>query len=716
MELNELQICITSVCNIGCNHCHLSSKGDHMDFSTFTRSVLLAKGNGIDTVRLTGGTIFEHPELLSMLDFLKKEGLKVIVNISYLSLKDFFPIAHLCDYVLFSFYSAKQVNEFNQEVLDLKGKYGDELFIMGCAVYNSNWFKQIPLLSKSVDVFDSFFFLRDTTKTDNDYFISLNECIERCSDLTKKIFVANGFPMCNVSKRNLKLCSGAKFDNANERFYVKPDGTLKPSAYSDIEFGNVNDSSIDFGEIWAKNQVKIDNIVSKNENCKKCSIYNYCKGGIVTLDSDYKVDPLLKHAVYNKYPTKFQKILRTDLFKFKKLDDLKISYHENSSFYMQYPPSDYWKDIEKDELLKFFKLKDGRLNVYIHFPFCIVSCKFCNVAKFSVLKRKAHIDDLLRRIDEYKELLSNNDIGSVYFGGGSPQLMGYEGAKPVFERLFSYFRNKPSEVNFEMFPKDFDLEMMTFIRKYVTRVSMGVQCFNEDNLKRLNRFITKAEMIDYIKKINELKFDYVNLDVIFGLFMNNPDEFENDFREILSMGSNHITYQPLHFTKDLGYDEGDNMKNMISINTLGRKILREKGFTQNSAEDFSNGKGLEYQGAMLNQENLLGIGDNTFGLINKVCYKQEGGKFRAFKLGLRDELFGKLFLSSRFLKVDVSELDSKYNISYKAFFSDSIRFLLSIKFIEFDKNVIVVTEKGLDYVDMISNILSLSNLDYKLRN
>lgn len=712
MDLKEIQVCITSICKIGCNYCHLNKDGENMSLETFKNIIKTAKKNNISAIRLTGGNIFEHPNLIQFLEIIKKNNLKSIVNISIITIKKIQKILKYSNYILFSFHNIKQFETYKNELIELK--QNKNVYLMGCAVFENKWIKNLKELSNQIEKLDTFFFLRDTNKTDKKYFQNLNECIERSSQISQKIKYANGFPLCLVSQQNIKLCSGSKFDNGNEKIYIKPNGIIKPSAYSKIELGNINEPN-NISQIWQNNQNKTKNILNSIELCKKCKIKNYCENGILTIE-DYNIDPLFKHVYYNKYTTKFQEILKQKLFKIKNINDLKILYHENSSFYMQYPPSNYWENTTEKFIKKNLKLKKEKLSLYIHFPFCNANCKFCNVEKFKHFEKEKHLKKILDDIEKYKPIIENNEIISVYFGGGSPQLMGKEGAQMIFEKLFSLFKNKPKEVNFELYPKNYDKELIKYIEKYVTRISIGIQCLDENNLKKLNRITSKKEIIEFVEKIKNHNFKELNLDVIYGLFMNNPDKFKTDFLEILNLKPTHITYQPLHFTKELEFeDKSNNIANQILLNTLGRKILEKKGFNQNSAEDFSLREKLIYQSAMLKQKNLLGIGKNTFSFINNSYYKNENENYFFYKLKEKDKLFGKLFLASRFLRVNYSKLNEKFNINYKSEFSDSIKILLKYNFIKFEQNKIIITKEGNDYVDLISNIFSLNNLDYKLK-
>lgn len=718
MQLHEIQICITNKCSINCSYCHIDrSSPEIINSETFRRIVDHAKKQGIPAIRLTGGDIFQHPKLKEFLMYLKKNHMRSIINTHIKRIKDIHKILNLCDIILVSFHN---IDEIENNIENLKN-ISLKTDLMGTAVFTKAWIPSLKKLSdlKNTIGFSPFFFLRNINESSKEYFSDLNELAERLTRFNKKeknpILISNAFPLCFVSSEGIRYCSGKQFDNGFSRLYAAPNGNIKPSAYSSIELANINDPGFSFKEIYNKNKISVDNIINNNKNCQNCKINDYCGSGICANDN-YSSDPLLQHVFHNKFTTKLQEIEKQELPNSNFQKDLRLIYHQNSSFYMRYPPSKYLKQIDEVSLRKKLKLKAGKINIYIHFPFCKGYCKFCTVKKINNHEMEKYKQHILEEIYKYKDIISNNYVETVYFGGGTPQLMGYENVRIIFKKLFSLIKNKPLEVNFELFPKDYDEKLMKLLKKYVTRISIGVQCLDDCAFQKLNRNSTKKEIIEFIQKIKHHNFDKINFDFIFGIYINNPENFESDFKEILSYYPDHITYQPLHFTKDMGFDKDNNLTNAFNLNQLGRNILEKQGYQQNSAEDFSKGDKVKYQDALLLQKNLIGLGNGSYGFMNDIAYQNEKGDFFFHKLTSTDKLFGELFLSARFLKIDIRLLDKRYNINFKAIFSDSLKYLIRMKYIEIKKNILYITKQGRNYVDLITNTLALNNLDYKLIN
>lgn len=720
MKLNELQICLTNVCRVNCEYCHLDKKfPKHISFSTLKKAVEIAKNNNIEFLRLTGGDVFEHKELEKILSHIKKEGIKTILNISSERIREGLKTENY-DILLVSFSSPAKI----KDIASLKESKKE---VMGCVVFQKEWLAHLKELAKTVDEvnFSSFFFLRDVNNSTFKYFQELNECVERTLQITKKITFANAFPLCFTARKNLPYCAGKKFDNGNERLYITEEGRIKPSAYSEIVLGTVDEvNCLDslprnqgrisvvsmLEKLWENSQKTVEKTFNKIEQCKKCKIRDYCGGGIIA-GKKYAPDKLREHTFCNKYLTKLQEEIKYLLPESSFDVDLKMTYFRNSDFFMRYIPFNVMKEIKKEDLRGKIHLKNSKLCIYVHFPFCKGFCKFCRIQKLDNKLVNDYLDNLIKDIEENKNIIKNNKIQSIYFGGGCPQLMG-KNVKKVFEALFGMI-DEVKEINFELFPGFFDKELMEFIRQKVTRVSVGIQCLNDDILKRMGRKSTKKEIISFVREVKKLGFK-TNYDVIYGLFINKKEEFENDFREILSLKPDQITLQPLHFANEI--DEVIDLKTEIELNSTARSILKEKGFEQVSAEDFSKDKELFiYQQNLLENNNILGLGRGTFSKINRVHFrKKEDGTLIFYEEDKWTRLYGKLFFSTRMLKLDIKNIDKDFGISFKACFSESIKYLLKKGMIEMDVDNIFITEKGKEYVDLVANIISLNNLDYKL--
>ena len=133
-------------------------------------------------------------------------------------------------------------------------------------------------------------------------------------------------------------------------------------------------------------------------------------------------------------------------------------------------------------------------NIYIHYPFCKKACHYCNFHFSTKLKNQSIVlEGILKEIElRSDEIIS--PIESIYFGGGSPSLMEANCIEKILNKIFNKYKTKNNlEVTLELNPDDFSKDYINKIKNYgVNRVSLGVQSFDESDMKLLNRNLIQS--------------------------------------------------------------------------------------------------------------------------------------------------------------------------------------------------------------------------------
>ncbi len=214
---------------------------------------------------------------------------------------------------------------------------------------------------------------------------------------------------------------------------------------------------------------------------------------------------------------------------FKKLS--KFSRH--APRYTSYPTAVEFKDLTPDDIIPFLK-GDKPISLYFHLPFCKSACYFCgcNVVYTSKAdKRKKYIDYLKKELDILSKYLNTNRIvRQLHFGGGTPTFFTPDELEEIYSLIYSHFKNfeNDAEISVEIDPRFFSKEHMDVMRKYgVNRISFGVQDFNDETQKAVNRiqpFDLTKEAVDIARKSG---IDSINIDLIYGLPFQTLDTFKN---------------------------------------------------------------------------------------------------------------------------------------------------------------------------------------------
>lgn len=270
-------------------------------------------------------------------------------------------------------------------------------------------------------------------------------------------------------------------------------------------------------------------------------------------------------------------------------------------------------------------------NTYIHIPFCERKCNYCD---FTSLKGtdsqiEKYVNYLLKEIDFYGmnyDLSKKQD--TIYFGGGTPSLLSIENLKKI---LSKFFYDNDTEITIEINPKTVDIYKLKEYKKLgINRLSIGVQTFNEDNLKVLGRIHNSEEAIEVYNLARESGFENISLDIMFSLPNQTFNMLENDLEKLVNLNPNHISIYSLiweegtKFYKDLKLGKLKETDNDLEANMYEYiiKFLKLKGYVHYEISNFSK-KGFEsrHNSIYWENKNYLGLGLSASGYLGDMRYK-----------------------------------------------------------------------------------------------
>ena len=197
--------------------------------------------------------------------------------------------------------------------------------------------------------------------------------------------------------------------------------------------------------------------------------------------------------------------------------------------------------------LDFENLDD--LGLYVHIPFCRSLCGFCPYCKeiYNEQKADSYKTALLKEIDLVcKNMTGKKQVTSLYFGGGTPALM-IDDLKEIIERLQKYF-TIAGGIGVELHPGDITEETLQKLKSAgVTKVSIGIQSFNENCLQKLGR--CGGPFADKLQLIKSSCFDVVDVDLIFAIPGQTDEILANDIKMAFDLGATQVsTYPFIDFT------------------------------------------------------------------------------------------------------------------------------------------------------------------------
>ena len=238
-------------------------------------------------------------------------------------------------------------------------------------------------------------------------------------------------------------------------------------------------------------------------------------------------------------------------------------------------------------------LKLPPLSLYIHYPWCLKKCPYCDFNSHDSEIEDGYIQALLKDLDGDLDYVQQRKINSIFIGGGTPSLMSIKNVTELFVGLNERLEFAPNiEITLEANPGAFEVDRFLEYRNIgINRLSIGVQSFNDEQLKFLGRIHSGKEAQDAIVKAQNVGFDNLNIDLMYGLKGQSIEECMNDVTRSISLNPSHISFYQLtlepntlfsKFPPDLPSDE-----DIWKIGERGSELLNQRGFHQYEISAYS---------------------------------------------------------------------------------------------------------------------------------
>jgi oxygen-independent coproporphyrinogen-3 oxidase len=187
------------------------------------------------------------------------------------------------------------------------------------------------------------------------------------------------------------------------------------------------------------------------------------------------------------------------------------------------------------------------ISLYIHYPWCIKKCPYCDFNSHHGRAIKGYIEALLRDLDNDIRYLQNRSIHSIFIGGGTPSLMTIDEIRKLFQGLQDRLSiSRDVEVTIEANPGTFEVEKFAQFRKIgINRLSIGIQSFNNKHLKLLGRIHTRYESIEAIERAKSVGFNDLNIDLMYGISGQTREQSLEDIKTAISFKPSHISLYQL---------------------------------------------------------------------------------------------------------------------------------------------------------------------------
>ena len=213
-------------------------------------------------------------------------------------------------------------------------------------------------------------------------------------------------------------------------------------------------------------------------------------------------------------------------------------------------------------------------SIYIHIPYCKQACHYCNFYFSTKLKTKSQFLNALRNEIILKQKDINDRINSIYIGGGTPSVLSFLELEKIITFIKNNFNiNNDAEITIEINPDDIKNGQLDDYEKIgFNRLSVGVQSFNDKDLKLMNRRHNASQAILLLEDVSK-KFKNFSIDLIYGIPGSNFDIWKKNVQTALSFNPSHISAYALTIEeKTVFFNWIKNKK----LNKLNEKIIYDQ--------------------------------------------------------------------------------------------------------------------------------------------
>ena len=183
-------------------------------------------------------------------------------------------------------------------------------------------------------------------------------------------------------------------------------------------------------------------------------------------------------------------------------------------------------------------------SIYIHIPYCKQKCSYCSFYyRISQKDKKEMMNSLKKEIELRKHYLNKNPIETIYFGGGTPSILNESEISLLINTITeNYTVINNAEISLECNPDDLTKKKVQNLKKSgVNRLSIGIQSFNDEDLKFMNRSHNSSQAIESVQLAKEIGFNNISIDLMYSLPKQSLKKWKKNLDIAFSLGIQHIS-------------------------------------------------------------------------------------------------------------------------------------------------------------------------------
>ncbi|MDU8923472.1 oxygen-independent coproporphyrinogen III oxidase [Pasteurellaceae bacterium LIM206] len=414
-------------------------------------------------------------------------------------------------------------------------------------------------------------------------------------------------------------------------------------------------------------------------------------------------------------------------------------YNQSGPRYTSYPTALEFSEnyTEADFKAAAERYSERHLSLYVHIPFCHKLCYFCGCNK--VITRHQHkadiyLDYLEEEVKSRSALFKSRFVTQIHWGGGTPTYLTEQQSARLMAMLRTHFNISPeAEISIEMDPREIELSMLDHLRNIgFNRISMGVQDFNKEVQRVINREQDENFIRALLVRARELGFQSTNLDLIYGLPLQTVESFMFTLQKVIELDPDRLSvfnyaHLPSRFAgqakiKDFMLPSAETkltilQKTIETLSAAGYKFIGMDHFAKPDDElAVAQQNGVlhrNFQGYTTQEEcDLLGLGVSAISLLGDT-YAQNQKELKRYYADVDDHhtaLHKGLVLSREDclrrdvikqlicnFKLDFAPIETRYQLDFRQHFAEDLTLLAPLVkdgLLEISSHGIQVSSKG----------------------
>lgn len=373
------------------------------------------------------------------------------------------------------------------------------------------------------------------------------------------------------------------------------------------------------------------------------------------------------------------------------------------------------------------KNKENPIGVYIHIPFCVRKCHYCDFLSYpgGMEEQKRYVRLLVREMANWQKRFSFPAVDTIFIGGGTPSLLAVEDMDVLLQAVADHFFLKElSEFSLECNPGTVTAEKLKLYREAgVSRISIGMQSAVDRELQDLGRIHTCDEFLKCYQMVRRAGFENVNIDVMAAIPGQTIQSYEKTLQTVLSLEPEHISSYSLiieegtefykRYAKEPPVDE-ETDRRMYEITGI---LLEQAGYQRYEISNYAKPhRECRHNLKYWQREEYLGIGLGAASFMEHCRFTNEtdmtlyqnmirNGKCpvsQTEQLSLEDEMSEFMYLGLRCRKgISARQFYNSFGIRLEDRFGEVVKKYVEQGLLIHEGDCIYLTKRGTDVSNLV---------------